>query len=139
MDNVLSPGFDIFDQPKISNALVFVYGSRGGSPSKATIAEEYRSDQLGLYGELYALFGYASIPLFFGLGFLLKRTYLRLKGKTPFDVTLKRVIMLTVFGWMVNSYGFDWILLDILLLGASMLLYRYFFQTRLYEESLGAG
>ena len=138
VDNVLSPGFDVFDQPKMSNALVFVYGSRG-APSKATVAGEYRSDQLGLYGELYALFGYASIPLFFGLAFSLKQIYVRLKGSGPLDLTLKRVIVLVVFGWIINSYGFDWIILQTLLLWASIWMYRFFFRARLYEEPLVTG
>jgi len=138
VDNVLSPGFDVFDQPKISNALVFVYGSQG-TPSKATVAGQYRSDQLGVYGELYALFGYASIPLFFGLGFLLKRIYVRLKEKDTFDLALKRVIILVVFGWIINSYGLDWIILQTLVLWASVWMYKFFFRARLYEESLATG
>ena len=135
VDNVLTPGFDVFDQPKISYALSFAYEIRG-SPSKAEVAREYHSDQLGLYGELYALFGYASLPLFFALAFSLKRIYVRLKGKDPFDLTLKRVIVLLVFGWIVNSFGFDWIILQAIVFGASVFTYRFFFRTRLCEKPL---
>ena len=135
VDNVLTPGFDVFDQPKISNSLEFVYAQLG-TPSKAEVPLEYHSDQLSLYGELYALFGYASIPLFFGLAFSLKRIYVKLKGKDPFDLTLKRMIVLVVFGWIINSFGFDWIILQTIVFGASVFTYRLFFRTRLCETPL---
>jgi hypothetical protein len=138
VDNLLTPGFDVFDQPRISNALRFVYSSRG-TPSKVEVAEAYHSDQLGLYGELYALFGYASLPLFFGLAFSLKRIYVKIKGKNPFDLTLKRIIILIAFGWILNSYGFDWIIIETLVFWASVWMYRFFFRVRLCEEPLVTG
>lgn len=138
VDNVLTPGFDVFDQPKISNALIFVYWSQA-APSKAIVAEQYHSDQLGLYGELYALFGYASIPLFFGLALSVKRIYVRLQEKDPFDLVLKRAVILVVFGWIINSYGFDWIILETLVLVASVWIYKFFFRVRAYQEALASG
>ena len=33
IDNLLTPGFDVYDQPKISNALQFIYADLG-KPSK---------------------------------------------------------------------------------------------------------
>lgn len=138
VDNVLSPGFDLFDQPKISNTLVFAYGSRG-APSKELIAGEYQSDQLGLYGELYGLFGYASLPLFLALAFALKRMYVRLKAADPFALTMKKALLLLVFDWIINSYGLDWILLNSLLFVVSVWMYLFFFRTRLHEESLVRG
>lgn len=128
IDNLLTPGFDIFDQPRISQSLKFAYLDKG-PPSKIEVAEEYHSDQLGLHGELYALFGWASLPLFFGLAFLVKRTYVRLRGKNPFDLALKRIIVLVIFGWMINSYGFDWIIIDALVFAAGLVIYRVCFRS----------
>jgi hypothetical protein len=126
IDNILTPGFDVYDQPKISNALQFVYGEMG-SPSKEQAAEEYHSDQLGIYGEFYALFGYASLPLFFLVAYLLKRTYVGMRSANPFVLTMKRVIVLFVFVRMLDSYGFDWTILETLPLVVAIYIYRYFF------------
>ena len=63
IDNVLTPGFDVYDQPKIANALHFIYDERG-TPSKAASVEGYQSDQVGMYGDLYTLFGYAALQSF---------------------------------------------------------------------------
>jgi hypothetical protein len=126
VDNILTPGFDVYDQPKISNALQFVYAELG-PPSKSGEAESYQSDQLGMYGEFYALFGYASLPLFFLVAYLLKRVYVRMRSKNPFVVTMKRVIVLFVFVRMLDSYGVDWTILETLPLVAAIYIYRYFF------------
>lgn len=130
IDNILTPGFDVFDQPRMSHALKFIY-FKLGRPSKAVVSEEYHSDQLGVYGELYALFGYASIPVFFVLGYGLKRIYAGMKGATPFDLTLKRIVVLIVFGWIINSFGFDWVLLDTLVFATTIFIYRFFFRVSL--------
>jgi hypothetical protein len=132
VDNLLTPGFDIYDQPKISNALIFVYVDIG-APSKETVGmipEYYHSDQFGIYGELYALFGYASLPLFFLIAFLLKRIYVRLESNNPFALTMKRVIVLSVFVATVNSYGMDWTIIEAVPFVVAIYLYKFFFQSR---------
>jgi hypothetical protein len=140
VDNILTPGFDVFDQPKISNALQFVYEGLG-SPSKERAAESYQSDQLGMYGEFYALFGYASLPLFFLVAYLLKRVYGGLRSGNPFVLTMKRVVVLFVFVKMLDSFGLDWIILDTLSLVVAIYIYRYFFFSKpisVVEPSLRA-
>ena len=126
IDNLLTPGFDIFDQPKISNAMRFVYADKG-NPSKIGSAEEYQSDQLGIYGELYVLFGYASLPVFFVGAFMFKRAYMALRTPDAFILTMTRVATLFMFAVVVNSFGLDWALFDLLPLVAAIYLYRYFF------------
>ncbi len=96
IDNLLTPGFDVYDQPKISNALQFVYEDLG-VPSKELVTETYQSDQFGIYGELYALFGYASLPVFFLIAFILKRVYVGLRERKPVhvgDVEVNRAVRL---------------------------------------------
>jgi len=129
VDNVLTPGFDVYDQPKISNALQFVYEGMG-SPSKISANESYHSDQLGIYGEFYGLFGYASLPLFFLTAFLMKRLYGRIRSEDPFILVVKRAVVLYLFVRMIDSYGFDWTILDILTRVAAIYMYRYFFRSK---------
>jgi hypothetical protein len=131
VDNLLTPGFDIYDQPKISTSLIFVYGDFG-TLSKEFVSKQdyYHSDQFGIYGELYALFGYASLPLFFLIAFGLKRVYVRLRSDIPFALVMKRVIVLTVFLAMVNSYGMDWTIIEAVPFVVAIYLYKYFFRSR---------
>jgi hypothetical protein len=129
VDNLLTPGFDVYDQPKISNTLHFVYDD-SGVPSKAMITEAYQSDQFGIYGELYALFGYASLPLFFLIAFLLKRLYVRLHSENPFALAMMRLIVLSVFVKIVNSYGMDWTIIETLPFVVAIYLYKVFFRSR---------
>jgi hypothetical protein len=133
VDNVLTPGFDVYDQPKISNTLVFVYGDMG-APSKVMLETDpennYHSDQFGIYGELYAVFGYASLPLFFLVAFVLKRLYVRLGSDNPFALAMKRLIVLSIFVKIVNSYGMDWTIIETLPLVVAIYLYKSFFRSR---------
>jgi hypothetical protein len=130
VDNLLTPGFDVYDQPKISNALQFVYNG-SGSPSKEQVSESYQSDQLGIYGEFYALFGYASLPLFLLTAFLITRVYGRMRSENPFVLAMKRVVVLWVFVRTLNSYGFDWTLLETLPRIAAIYIYQFFFRSKL--------
>jgi hypothetical protein len=132
IDNLLTPGFDVYDQPKLSNALVFVY-SDWGAPSKAMIEgapQFYHSDQFGIYGELYAVFGYASLPLFFLVAFGLKRLYVRLGSANPFALTMMRLIVLSAFVKIVDSYGMDWTIIEMVPFVVAIYLYKFFFRSR---------
>ncbi|MHB1193039.1 MAG: hypothetical protein ACYC6F_08315 [Longimicrobiales bacterium] len=127
VDNLLTPGFDLFDQPKISNSLNFVY-SGSGKPLKSRVnAESYQSDQLGTYGELYLLFGYASLPLFFFGAFLIKRFYLSLRQTDPFMLAVKRSVMLLMTATILNSFGLDWAMIRLVPLLAAIYIYQHFF------------
>jgi hypothetical protein len=137
VDNLLTPGFDLFDQPKISNALRFAYADLG-EPSKIVSSEEYQSDQLGLYGELYLLFGYASLPLFLLGAMVMKKAYCSIRCADPFQLTIRRVIVLTMFAVAINSFGLDWLVMDLVPLVASLFLYRYSFATRLPPRIVSA-
>ena len=130
VDNLLTPGFDVYDQPKISNALRFVYQGLG-TPSKEWIGgENYQSDQLGIYGEFYGLFGYACLPLLLVVAVVFKRVYVRLTARSPFFFAMKRGIVLLVFVWTIDSYGVDWIILQSLPLVVALYLYAPFFSSR---------
>jgi hypothetical protein len=130
IDNLLTPGFDIYDQPKLSTALQFVYQDWGASSKEMVSADFYHSDQFGTYGELYALFGYASLPLFFLIAFVFKWLYVRLKSDNPFALVMKRVVVLSVFVANVNSYGMDWTIIEAVPFVVAIYLYKYFFRSR---------
>jgi hypothetical protein len=126
VDNILTPGFDLFDQPRISNAMRFAYEERGNVSKIASVAA-YQSDQLGVYGELYLLFGYAAFPLMFVVTWAFKRAYVSFDDADPYMLTIKRVATLSIFVEVVNSFGMDWILMDAVTLVAAIYLYRFFF------------
>jgi hypothetical protein len=133
IDNLLTPGFDVYDQPKIGNALEFVYQDMG-DPSKEVAEEFYQSDQLEMYGEFYALYAWASLPLFFLVPWLLKRTYVRLKARNPYALTMKRVVTLFIWAEIINSFGFDWLAAEVFPLLVAIFMWRYCFTCRLPRQ-----
>ncbi|OAZ03093.1 hypothetical protein FLB_23390 [Flavobacterium succinicans] len=128
VDNILTPGFTIFDTPRVSNATTFVYNERG-APSLSKVSEAYQSDEFTLYGEFYALFGkwFSLIPIFF-LGFFFKRIYLNLSQENIYLFYLKRAIILFVFYGTLNSFGLDWILLDVIAIFFTYQIFKGFFK-----------
>jgi hypothetical protein len=129
IDNVLTPGFDVFDYPKIGNALQFVYLG-WGTPQKTQVTLYYQSDQLGVYGEFYGLFGWVSLPLLFVLAVIFKRVYVGLQSSNPYRLVAKRAVMLFIFKKLVDSFGIDWIILDTLPLVSAIVLYSWFFSAK---------
>lgn len=116
IDNVLTPGFDVFDVPMSSNAMRFMYMKNFGPPVKSKVtAETYQSDEFTLYGEFYVMFGkwFSLVPIFF-IGFVTKRIYLKIKDQFEYFFIFKRSIVLAIFYTLLNSFGIDWLLLDIL-------------------------
>jgi hypothetical protein len=135
VDNILTPGFDVYDQPKISNALHFIYGETG-QPSKARSSEDYQSDQLGVYGEFYDLFGFACLPILAAGAYLLKRSYAKFRSVNPFGLMMKRIVVLFVFEKMLDSYGVDWTMVEAIALVTAIFIYtQIFFVIRRKESS----
>jgi hypothetical protein len=111
IDNVLTPGFDIFNYPRVSYTLKYVYSNQA-APAKSDIDEHYNSDQMGIYGEFYVLAGYGSLLLFPFVSYGIKYYYVNLRAKTPVGYLLKRVTVLTVYFSLINSFGIDWIMAE---------------------------
>lgn len=117
IDNVLTPGFNVFGTPKASNALIFIYENKG-TPTHEEVASRYQSDQFTLYGELYCLFGlWLSLPLFTVIGYLFNKI-LSKSCSNYRDYLIKGGAILIWYVW-VNSFGIDWLILDILSLAVS--------------------
>ena len=129
IDNILTPGFDVFDQPKTSNAMRFIY-MEAGPPSKAAVSLAYHSDQFGLYGEMYALFGYFSLFLLFlgAVGF--KSLYVKLRNPNPFRLAAMRAIVLLCFIRLIDSFGIDWVVGEMIPYVAAVFIFSFLFTIR---------
>lgn len=112
IDNLFTPGFDIFDTPRVSNALNFIYNNRG-DPSKKNVIKHYQSDQLTIYGEGFVLLGWYALGVFFMCAYLLKHLYLSFKSKNIYSVVLRKIILLYFFTRCFNSFGMDWVVIQI--------------------------
>ena len=112
VDNLLMPGFDLYDTPKVGNALVFVHQNYNNKvPSKFFVNHSglYHSDQIGIYGELYGLFALYSLPLFLIGSYFVGRIYFSPNvSSSDFRGALQRTIILYFCSRTFNSFGLDW-------------------------------
>lgn len=120
VDNLLTPGFEVFDQPKLSNSLKYAYSNSLGDASKSNETDGvYHTDHFGLYGEMYGLFNYASLLVVYFIAYMLKSAF-RYKGRlSPRVIALNRVFILWIFFQWMNSFGLDWILINSVIVGVS--------------------
>ena len=116
VDNVLTPGFDFFDQPKISNSLKYARNPLGDFSKARETGGAYHTDQFGLYGEMYNLFGYASLLMVYFIAYQLKVAFKYMGKFSPHVTALNRLLILLIFHQWMNSFGLDWILFNIITL-----------------------
>lgn len=112
IDNVLTPGFDIFDTPLTSYSLSYI---RNGLPipSKYQVAEAYQSDQLGLYGEYYGLFyGFPALGVLCLVAFMWQMVYVACKTRNALLTCMRRALVLYLFYNFLNSFGMDWFIIN---------------------------
>ena len=122
VDNILTPGLDFFDQPRVENALMFIYGNLG-TPSKIATYENYHSDQLGIYGEFHNLFGLFSFPILFVVALVFRKIFLGITG-SEFSDLLKKIFILHIFFIAFNSFGLDWVLTEAIVLLLAFYIYE---------------
>ena len=130
VDNVLTPGFDIFETPRASNAFNRIYTGRA-IPTKKEASDDYNSEMFTIYGEYYVLFGgyLALIPLFF-ISFIFKKSYYLVNTQNMFLYYLYRsLILLTFYGWL-NSFGFDWMLGEVMSFLITIFTLKAFYKMR---------
>jgi hypothetical protein len=101
----------------VCNALFFIYQNRPSGPSLKWLNANptwYHSDELTIYGEFYSLFGgWLSLVAFFIVGFIFQDLYKR-KNKNDGQNTLRKGLVLYFFYKLINSYGLDWLVGDII-------------------------
>lgn len=130
VDNVLTPGFDVFEVPRASNAFNRIYTGRK-IPTKEEAANDYNSEMFTAYGEYYILFGgyLAMIPLFF-ISFIFKKAYHLVNTRDIFLYYLYRsLILLMFYGWL-NSFGFDWMLGEVMSFLITIFTLKAFYKMR---------
>jgi hypothetical protein len=130
VDNVLTPGFNIFGTPKVSNSMSYI--SRGESiPTHKDIANAYQSDMPTVYGEYYVLFyGYPALIILFIFSFIFKKTYLSIRSKDTYLFYMYRASILYFFYLWLNSFGIDWMMLDLIGIFITIGLFKKFYKTR---------
>ena len=104
----LTPGFDLFDAPKLSNALSSVYYS-DLDRLKRVNNSGYQSDQFNIYGEFYVLFGaWFSLPFFCFFSYLASSFYRKLRYTSYFRLCVWKSFYMITFASFLTSFGFDW-------------------------------
>lgn len=129
IDNALTPGLDVFGVPRVSHSISYI--RRGESvPSRDEITASYQSDQLGIYGEYYGIFyGYAALIIFFFLAFIFQKIYITFKTTNILLFSQYRSVLLLLFYNLLNSFGMDWFLLDIITAVITSLLFARFYDS----------
>lgn len=114
VDNLLSPGFTVFDMPRMSCVVAPCY-DQPGTPSitKYDLVNHYYSAGLSLFGEAYLLFSIFSVPFVWVLGRFLRNKYRKYCTNDNIPSLWMRVILLYVLFELLYSYGFDWVLIDV--------------------------
>jgi hypothetical protein len=114
IDNALTPGFDVFDTVRVSHAFKYVRLVEPIPDNKEQISLNYQADQMGIYGEYYVLFyGYPALLFFFLSAFMLQRVFHALETRNILLSCMYRAVLLGLFYNYMNSFGADWLALDI--------------------------
>ncbi|MFX1480616.1 MAG: hypothetical protein ACFFCI_21205 [Promethearchaeota archaeon] len=133
IDNALTPGYDIFGTPRVAHSMSYI--SRGESvPTYEDVAGAYQSDMATVYGEYYVLFhGYPALIILFSICFIFKKIYLWIRCKDSFSFYLRRALVLYVFYLWVNSFGLDWMVLDLIRIIITVCIFENWYKMRRKE------
>lgn len=115
VDNLLTPGFNIYDMPRMSLVLDKCY-LYNGTPNikKYHLDEDYLSSGMSLFGEAYLFLDKHGCILFtFFIGLLFKNFYKKSLKTDEIHNLWQRAILLSLFYSVLNSYGLDWTIIDV--------------------------
>lgn len=117
VDNLLTPGFYIFDAPKAANALRYYAHDIKQFPTIQDVIYTYSSDAMTVYGELYLLFGpiFGLLAMTF-ISYIFKTVYFSIAPRTLIPLMTYKTAVLYVFTMWLFSFGLDWLLIDIVFL-----------------------
>lgn len=129
VDNLLTPGFDIFNTAKATHVIGrLANGEPFPTRLEAALGDYYQSDMMGIYGEYYVLFyGYPALVVFFVISFFIQRLYNIIYKNDEFARILFRAIILSVFFTWLNSFGTDWILIEVTTMVATFFFLKPFY------------
>lgn len=130
IDNCFTPGFEIFNAPKAANSIRYLYLNLP-DPTIQDVIDTYTSDMFTVYGEYYNLFGgyFSLIPLFF-ISYLFKTIYLCIYSSNIYKYYLYRALVLLFFHNWLTSFGFDWMIKEIISISIPVIIWSYLFKTR---------
>lgn len=130
IDNCFTPGFDIFDTPKAANSLRYLYLNLP-DPTIQDVIDTYTSDMFTVYGEYYNLFGgyFSLIPLFF-ISYFFKFMYLHINSNNLYKFYLYRAFLLLIFYNWLTSFGFDWMIKEIISFSIPIIIWSGLFKNR---------
>ncbi len=128
VDNVLTPGFNVFGIPRVAHSMSYI--ARGEPvPTLEQIYTAYQSDMPTVYGEYYVLFyGYFAVIVLFMFSFIFKKVYVSIRSKDIFLFYLYRALVLYIFYIWLNSFGIDWMLLDLIGIVITIVLFNRFYK-----------
>lgn len=129
-DNFLSPGFNFFDSPRVSNALFLV---KNNLPVNfENLSDNYNSIQIGIQAEFYNLFGYfPSLILLFIMGYVFNKKYINIASKNNYEIILNKSILLFIFYLFLISYGLDWLLIYSFSIYVTFYIFKFVINKRL--------
>ena len=131
VDNVLTPGFDVFDTPRMSLCMRFYHNHQTNVKKSQSADMEYQSDVFTLYGEQFVMFrGWLGLIGIYLICAYFKVLYLRFRHK---DNYMLMAALVYLFSVVFNSYGLDWFFLDVV----SMMFSYYIVQFVLKKMNLG--
>lgn len=113
VDNVLTPGFDVFDVPKAANNAVSVYNNLP-LLKRSEVDTFYQSDMFTLFGESYVFFGgYAALVACFLVGFFAKVLFESVSFGSGIWPHVYRAVFYKLYVLSLWSFGLDWQVADL--------------------------
>lgn len=113
VDNVLTPGFDLFDMPRAANNTVTIYNDLP-LQKRSEVSTFYQSDMFTIFGENYILFGWFFAPfIIFVTGCLLKVLFDLIDVSNGIFFHASKAILYKIYVLLICSFGMDWQIGDI--------------------------
>lgn len=111
VDNVLTPGFDVFNVPRMSLCVQPYYnGSLYLSKTQSSKTQDYLSLSFTMFGEFFAMFyGWIGLLAIYLFCYYIRCLYLKFNKRSNY---IAMSIIVYLFYTIIISYGFDWFLLD---------------------------
>lgn len=130
VDNVLTPGFDVFDTPRMSLCMRFYHAHLKNVTKTQAENLEYQSDVFTIFGEQYVMLGgWLGLLGIYFICYYFKVLYVKFRKK---DNYLLMAALVYLFSILFNSYGLDWFFLDVVSMTFSYYIYKFF--TRKYTS-----
>lgn len=127
IDNALTPGFDLFNQPRVSLAISPWLNGHTRMKKSQVSDEDYLSSEFTLYGESYVLFGIPIFILFtFLIAFIFRCLWVKFSKKNNLISFAYKALLLYYLDFVLSSYGLDWIVFDFICMIITLSIFTWF-------------